>query len=128
MGFNQIGIEYSRDARTKGKSKFNLINLINLGLDGILNHSTIPLRISTFLGAITSIISLSMACFYIFGKVYFGNSWDAGFATTTVLLLLSLSINAILLGIIGEYLGRIYKQIKSPSDTIIVEKINMDKK
>lgn len=127
MGFNQIGIEYSRDARTKGKSKFNLMKLINLGLDGILNHSTIPLRVSTFLGVITSIISLSMACFYIFGKFYFGNSWNAGFATTTVLLLLSLSVNAILLGIIGEYLGRIYKKIKSPFDTIIVEKINMDK-
>ena len=53
MGFNQIGINYNRDAN-QGKSKFSLKKLINLGLDGILNHSTIPLRISTFLGAITS--------------------------------------------------------------------------
>ena len=67
-----------------------------------------------------------MACFYVYGKFYFGQSWNAGFATTTVLLLLSLSINAILLGIIGEYLGRIFKHIKSSSNTIIVEKINID--
>ena len=126
MGFNQIGIEYDRDSRTKGKSKFSLKKLINLGLDGILNHSTIPLRISTFLGAVTSIISLLMACFYVYGKIYFGQDWNAGFATTTVLLLLSLSINAILLGIIGEYLGRIFKQIKNSSNTIIVDKINID--
>ena len=126
MGFNQCGIEYNRDARARGKSKFGFRKLISLGLDGILNHSTIPLRISTFIGLAISLIALSMTLFYIYGKIYYGEGWNAGFATTTVLILFSLSVNAMLLGIIGEYLGRIYKQIKASSDAIISEEINID--
>ena len=54
----------------------------------------------------------------------YGSNWVAGFATTTILILLSLSLNALFLGIIGEYLGRIYKQLKSSPDTIIEKKLN----
>ena len=126
MGFKQIGISYARNARTKGKSKFGIKKLLSLGLDGILNHSIVPLRISTFIGVFISLVTFFMAMFYIFGKLVYGSGWNAGFATTTVLILLSLSVNALLLGIIGEYLGRIYKQLKSTSEVIISEKLNLD--
>ena len=126
MGFNQLGVPYDREARVKGDSKFGLKKLISLGIDGILNHSTVPLRISTFIGIVISLITFFMAMFYVFGKIIFGTTWNAGFATTTVLILLSLSVNALLLGIIGEYIGRIYKQIKNSSNIIISEKINHD--
>ena len=62
--------------------------------------------------------------FYFFGNILFGQEWPAGFATTTVLLLLSITLNALFLGVIGEYLGRIYQQVKKQPLTIIEKTIN----
>ena len=124
MGFQQIGIPYNRRPRVKGESKFKVRDLIGLALDGILNHSIIPLRFATYFGLFVSMLTFIMASIYLFGKIIYGSSWVAGFATTTILILLSLSLNALFLGIIGEYLGRIYKQLKSSADTIIEKKLN----
>ncbi len=124
MGFNQYGVEYHRDARTKGESKFGIKKLVSLGLDGILNHSIVPLRMATYIGIVVSLITFIMAGFYIIGKFIYGSDWNAGFATTTVLILLSFSVNSLLLGIIGEYLGRIYKQNNYTSSIVISEKLN----
>lgn len=124
MGFQQIGIPYDRNPRVKGESKFKFRELIGLAIDGILNHSIIPLRFATYFGLFVSFLTFIMASIYLFGKIIYGSSWVAGFATTTILILLSLSLNALFLGIIGEYLGRIYKQLKSSADTIIEKKLN----
>ena len=124
IGFKQIGIPYDRNIRTKGKSKFSMGSLISLALDGILNHSIIPLRIATFIGLFVSIITFILSIIYFLGKLIFGPSWSAGFATTTILILLSISLNTLFLGIIGEYLGRIYRQAKKLPLTIIEKKIN----
>ena len=124
IGFKQIGIPYDRNARTKGKSKFSMGNMFSLAIDGILNHSVIPLRIATFVGLFISIITFILALIYLVGKLIYGPSWSAGFATTTILILLSISLNTLFLGVIGEYLGRMYKQVKKRPLTIIEKKIN----
>ena len=125
MGFQQIGIPYDRNSRTKGKSKFMIKDLIGLALDGILNHSIIPLRIATFIGFFVSMIAVVLSLIYFTGKLLYGPFWDAGFATTTILILISIGLNGFFLGIIGEYIGRIFKQVKYSSLTIIEEKINI---
>lgn len=125
MGFAQTGIPYKRDERKYGVSKFKLSSLMDLALDGILNHSVVPLRIATFIGLMTSVVTFLMLCIYVVGKIIFDQAWPAGFATTTVLLLLSISLNAIFLGIIGEYLGRIYLQTKQGPVTIVEKKVNI---
>lgn len=124
IGFEQIGIPYDRNARTRGESKFGMGDMISLAIDGILNQSTIPLRIATFIGLFISIITFILAIFYFVGKLIYGHSWSSGFATSTILILLSLSLNALFLGVIGEYLGRIYKQVKKRPLTIIEKKVN----
>lgn len=124
MGFKQIGIEYDRAARQRGESKFPLKELIKLALDGILNHSILPLRMATYIGLIVSFITFIGIFVYSFRRLFFHHEWPAGFTTTTVLLLLSISLNALFLGIIGEYLGRIYHQVKKRPITIIEKKIN----
>ncbi|HEY3375057.1 MAG TPA: glycosyltransferase family 2 protein [Candidatus Aquicultor sp.] len=124
MGFKQIGIPYDRAERMHGKSKFSLGGLFKLATDGILNHSIIPLRISTFTGLTISLLTFLGILGYFFGKLFLGKEWPAGFATTTTLILLSLSLNALFLGIIGEYLGRIYQQVKKRPMTIIESEIN----
>ena len=112
LGFEQQGLLYDRAARGHGQSKFNLKSLLSLALDGILNHSIVPLRIATAIGILIFFFSSVGICVYTFGKLFLGQSWPAGFATTTLLQLLSISLNSIFLGIIGEYIGRIYRQVK----------------
>jgi polyisoprenyl-phosphate glycosyltransferase len=123
MGFKQIGFPYDREERTRGESKFSMGDLFGLAVDGILNHSIIPLRIATYTGLAVSTITFLAMVIYSIGKFLLGQNWPAGFATTTVLLLLSISLNALFLGIIGEYLGRIYKQVKKRPLTIIEREI-----
>ncbi len=123
MGFRQIGVPYDREKRVLGESKFSLGDLLGLAVDGILNHSIIPLRIATYTGLVVSVLTFFAMVVYLVGKFFLGQQWPAGFATTTVLLLLSISLNALFLGIIGEYLGRIYKQVKKRPLTIIEKQI-----
>jgi glycosyltransferase involved in cell wall biosynthesis len=119
MGFDQIGVDYERDARRSGESKFSLGDLMALSIDGILNHSIMPLRIATFTGLIVSVLSLLSIIGYVVARFAFGWNWPAGFATTTALILLGIGLNALFLGIVGEYLGRIYRQVKRGPNTIV---------
>ncbi len=126
MGFSQIGIEYDRQARVAGKSKFPLRAMISLAVDGILNHSLIPLRIASLVSLVIATITFIIIFVYLIGKLVFGQDWPAGFATTTVLLLMSIMLNAMFLGIIGEYLGRIYMQSKRRPIPIVEAELNND--
>ncbi len=101
MGFNQIGVPYDRHERSRGKSKFSWGDLIGLAMDGILNHSVVPLRMATYTGLAVSLITFLGILLYLGGRLFFARNWPAGFATTTVLILLSLSLNALFLGVIG---------------------------
>ena len=123
MGFNQIGVPYERVARDAGESKFLLKDLIKLSVDGFLNHSTVPLRLATMIGLIVSILTLLTGVGFFISKVFFEQEWPRGFATTTILILLSLSIISLLLGVIGEYLSRIYEQLRQSSKVIVEEEI-----
>jgi polyisoprenyl-phosphate glycosyltransferase len=124
LGFNQIGIPYERAERLRGKSKFSFRELMGLALDGILNHSTVPLRIAAYLGFAVSFLTFLGTVGYLVGRLLFGKEWPPGFATLAILILASLSLNALFLGIIGEYLGRIYRQVKKRPLTIIERQIN----
>lgn len=119
MGFKQLGINYHRRGRKRGKSNFRIKDLFGLALDGILNHSIIPLRIASFVGVGVSILTILAILAYGFSKLIFGFQWPAGFTTLTILVLAGISLNALFLGIIGEYLGRIYQQVKRKPLVII---------
>lgn len=124
MGFSQVGIEYDRQARVAGESKFPLRALIGLAVDGVLNHSLIPLRIASLTSLVVATITFVVIFIYLIGRLLFGQDWPTGFATTTVLLLMSIMLNAMFLGIIGEYLGRIYMQSKRRPVPIIEASLN----
>ena len=120
MGFRQHGIPYDRHNRERGTSNFRFKDLVGLAIDGILNHSIVPLRIATFFGIGITIITFLAIIGYSFAKLFFGINWPAGFTTLAVLTLTGISVNALFLGIIGEYLGRIYQQVKK-RPLVIVE-------
>ena len=119
MGFRQDGLAYDRDARLRGDSKFPLRKLIALAIDGVVSQSIIPLRFATYLGLVIATITLLGAMAYLFAAALFDVDWPPGFATTTLLLLIGISLNALFLGIIGEYLARIYRQVSSDPNVIV---------
>jgi dolichol-phosphate mannosyltransferase len=128
MGFSQIGVQYDRQARIAGESKFPLRALISLAVDGVLNHSLIPLRIASLTSLVVATITFVVIFVYLIGRLLFGQDWPTGFATTTVLLLMSIMLNAMFLGIIGEYLGRIYMQSKKRPVPIVEASLNNNAK
>jgi len=124
LSSNQTDIPYHRDKRRFGESKFPVIKLIGLALDGIVSHSTLPLRLATITGVIVTIITILLSLFYFSSKLIFDYPMPAGFATDVILQLLSISLNAIFLGVIGEYVARIHQQLRYTPITVIKKTIN----
>ena len=124
MGFQQIGVPYDRGERVWGTSKVPLRDMFRIALDGVLNHSVVPLRVAVYTGLMVSLVTFCLLIGFLVGKLAFGQDWPPGFATTTILILLSITLNALFLGIIGEYLGRIYRQGKRRPMVIIEEDLN----
>ena len=124
MGFSQTGFEYDRQARTAGHSKFPLKAMLSLAIDGLINHSLLPLRLASMISLFVGLATFLLMIGYVIGKFVFGADWPAGFATTTILLLLSMTLNAMFLGILGEYIGRIFLQTKKLGRPIIEAEIN----
>ncbi len=125
LGFNQTGIPYDRDERTAGESKFNLSRLMSLGLTAIFNHSTIPLRMASFLGVFILAISLLGALYYFVLKILHPEL-PRGFVSVYMLVLFGIGLNSFLLGIIGEYLLRIYLVLRAEPIAIVAEKLNIE--
>ena len=127
LGYEQVGIRYQRDERKRGQSKFPYRAMIGLAIDGFLNHSDLPLKLATRVGVTVSAISFLVGVGYLVGKLVFRQEWAAGFATTTILMLLSLGIISFLLGIIGEYLGRIYILLRGYPGVVVEKEIDNTK-
>ncbi len=127
LGFKQYGIPYDRSGRERGTSKFGLVNLTKLAIDGILNHSIVPLRLASFTALIVSISMIIGIIGYTVARTVFGWNWPPGFATTTILILSSILLNAVFLGIIGEYVGRIYKELRTRRGAIVAQTINTER-
>ncbi len=127
MGFNQLGIPYDRDRRNAGRSKFNFRAKLRLAMDGILNHSTVPLKLASVVGFLSFAAAIIMAVVYMVGHFMFAATWPPGFATLTLLLLASIGLNAMFLGILGEYVARIFHQVKKRPLTIVEETVNLEK-
>lgn len=124
MGFSQVGFEYDRGARIAGESKFPIGKMLGLAADGVLNHSLVPLRVASGVGLAVGTTTTLLILIYLAGRLAFGQQWPAGFATTTMLLLLGITLNALFLGVIGEYLGRIFMQVKGRPAPIIEARLN----
>lgn len=126
LGFNQTGIPYDRDPRVAGESKFNLSRLIRLGLTAVFNHSTVPLRAASFLGGAILAISVLGALYYFILRLY-NPELPQGLASIHILVLFGIGLNSFLLGIIGEYLLRIYLILRSEPIAIIEQSLNFSR-
>lgn len=122
---NQAGVSYERSKRLYGESKFPVTQLFRLAFEGIFNYSVVPLRIATYLGIVIAVLTVAMIGVYLFLWLFSEQKpWPAGFTTTTVLILFGISLNAVFLGIIGEYIGRIYNQVRKRPLVVIEKSLN----
>jgi polyisoprenyl-phosphate glycosyltransferase len=125
LGFNQASVQYDRQDRARGKPKQTLRRLIRYAMDGLLSFSTKPLRVATYLGFLVSIAAFVMAMFYII--TFFAlRKPVTGFTTTIVSVLFLGGVQLISIGILGEYIGRIYEELKQRPLYVVQEKLGVD--
>jgi len=124
VGFKTTIVTYKRDARSAGQSKFNGWKLWNLALEGITSFSTLPLKIWTYLGFGLSFISFILILKVIIEKIFFGIA-ITGYASIMVSVLLLGGFIMMGIGILGEYIGRIYMEVKHRPKYVVNRKINL---
>jgi glycosyltransferase involved in cell wall biosynthesis len=111
VGFHKKEILYDRDPRAAGETKWNYIKLVNLALDGITSFTTAPLRISTYVGALVSFATFVYLVFLVVRTIFFGTDL-AGYPSMMAVILFLGGVQLLSLGIIGEYIGRIFNETK----------------
>lgn len=124
-GFKSCGIKYVRQKRQAGVSKWNYWRLWNFALDGITASTTLPLRIWTYLGSMLSFLGLLYALYIIARTIMYGADVP-GYASLLVFILLVGGVQMIILGILGEYIGRIFIEVKRRPLYIVEKKVNLD--
>ncbi|MCZ8225442.1 MAG: glycosyltransferase family 2 protein [Microcystis sp. LE19-84.1B] len=125
IGFDSAEIEYKQRQRKKGKSSYrNFYRLYDAAMLGITSHSSVPLRIATFLGFAMSLLSLLVAIGYLIAKLIFWQSFPLGTAPVTVGLFLLASVQLFFIGIIGEYIGLMHMRILKRPLVVERERIN----
>jgi glycosyltransferase involved in cell wall biosynthesis len=118
IGFKTVTISYSRPPRQAGNTKFSGLKLWNFALDGITSFSTIPLRIWTYIGLLGALFSLIYAIFIIVRTVLYGIDVP-GYSSILVAILFLGSLQLISIGVLGEYLGRVYLEAKQRPQYLI---------
>jgi len=111
IGFNQVALQYNRAPRAAGTTKWNYFKLWHFALEGITAFSTTPLRIATLCGLCVSIFSFAFGIYIILLTLFFGASVE-GWASIMVMLTFLSGIQLLSIGVLGEYIGRIFGETK----------------
>lgn len=127
LGFRQVALPYDRDARAAGRTKYNMGRLFGLALDGILSSSILPLRLATWFGACVSLLAFLGAVLILVMRLMeqhlaaWGIATVPGTATIVISILFLGGVQLLCLGILGEYLGRIYENVKGRPFWTVIE-------
>ena len=130
IGFSSVGVPYTVESRAAGESKFNFSRLMQFALDGFMSFSSIPLKIWIYAGLLISGFALAMALYYWTRTMLFGVDLP-GFPSLIVSITFFSGVQLISLGVIGEYIARIFNEVKGRPLYLVEETINyplLDKK
>ena len=120
VGFRQTALDYNRDERMHGRSHYNrYIGSLKIGFNGLVGFSNFLLTGTIFLGLIIATLSFLFACFVIIAKAVFQQPFELGVPTTIILVLFMGAIQLIAIGVLGQYIGRIYDEVKHRPPYII---------
>ncbi|MBK9638572.1 MAG: glycosyltransferase family 2 protein [Bacteroidetes bacterium] len=120
VGYKQIGLSYGRDARLEGKSNYSFRQLLNLAFNGIFNFSEFPVKLITHLGIYSILLSLIYIAYVIYERIVHNNV-PAGFTSLIIAIVLFSGVQLISIGLIGEYVLRIYNQVRNRPLFVIEE-------
>ena len=124
-GFRQIGYEYAREARFAGQSKYSLGKLMKLAFDGLVSYSYVPLRLVSNVGLLVSMTALAYMGYLLVARM-FGDMPIQGWTSTVVILLFLGGIQLLSLGVIGEYVGRIFEEVKHRPQYVVRDRVGFD--
>jgi dolichol-phosphate mannosyltransferase len=123
LGFKQTAVLYDRPVRFAGETKFPFAKMLRFAIDGITSFSILPLRFATYLGMLISALSVAVAGWALIARFVF-HATVPGWTTVIVLVSLLASVQLIMTGILGEYIGRIYEQVKARPLYVLSDLIN----
>ena len=126
IGFERAEIPYIQPRRTRGRTKNNFYTLYDLAMLGFVSHSKLPLRMASFIGFCVALLSLLVAAGYFIYKIVHWNSFQVGVAPLVIGIFFFAAVQLFFIGIIGEYIGAIYTQIKKRPLVVEKERINFD--
>ncbi len=112
IGFRQTAIRFEREARFAGEVKYTFRKSLALAINGLVSFSTVPLRISTYVGLLAAIASILMALLVLYWRIFVPNSPLTGFAMILMATFFLGAVQLVSIGILGEYIGRIYEEVK----------------
>jgi dolichol-phosphate mannosyltransferase len=126
VGFNQTSIHYDRDARYSGNGNYNrYVGSLKIGLNGLIGFSAKPLTIMSSLGGVTAFFSFLLGGWYILQKIL-GISITPGLSTTVILISFFAGVQLLSLGLLGEYISRIYDEVKKRPMYIVEKKVGFN--
>jgi dolichol-phosphate mannosyltransferase len=125
VGFTQTSIDVQRGARAGGRAKYTTWRLMQLALDGICSFSIVPLRAATFTGLAAIALAMAFALYAVYVRIT-GGPTPAGFTASVVIMTLLSGVELLFLGVIGEYLGRIYAETKGRPPYIVADIVGRD--
>ncbi|TVQ10571.1 MAG: glycosyltransferase [Leptolyngbya sp. DLM2.Bin27] len=112
VGFSQTAVTYHRDPRLAGRPKYTFFKSFVLALDGMISLSRVPLKLATYLGLLTALLALGMIGLVLYWRFVYVASPLIGYALITIAVFFLGSVQLISIGILGEYVGRIYEEVK----------------
>ncbi len=112
IGFRQTAVKFERDPRFAGEVKYTFRKSFSLALNSLISFSRVPLRLSTYLGLLSAGVALLMALLVLYWRLHDPNSPITGLATIMIAIFFLGSVQLVCLGILGEYIGRIYEEVK----------------
>jgi polyisoprenyl-phosphate glycosyltransferase len=124
VGLRQTGFEYARAARFAGESKYSFTKLMRLAFDGLISYSYVPLRMVSNLGILVSLTALGYMAYLLLARL-FGDRTIQGWTSTVVIMLFLGGTQLLALGIIGEYIGRIFDEVKQRPHYVVAEALGL---
>lgn len=112
VGFRQTSIPFQRDPRAAGTVKYTFRKSLSLAIDGLVSFSRLPLRLATYLGLLSALMALIMAILVFYWRWFVPNSPLTGFAAIAIAVFFLGAVQLVSIGILGEYVGRIYDEVK----------------
>jgi dolichol-phosphate mannosyltransferase len=125
VGFKQIAVKYERPARFAGETKYPFRKMLRFAIDGITSFSIVPLRTATWLGMFAGLLAIAAAAWAVYEKL-FGTGVVQGWTTIMILVAMGSSAQLLMTGILGEYIGRIYEEVKRRPLYVVDKELNFD--